>query len=81
VIAEAAERLIAVTAELADTMLELERRQSALALELERMRAWVRAIAALAGPEAIGVAERAIAAASAWPAGYTDGHGARRGGG
>jgi hypothetical protein len=45
--------------------------------EAERLREWIRAIAALAGPDAIALAERAIAG-ELWPAALSDGHGTRR---
>lgn len=53
-------------------------------LEVARLRAWLRALAALAGPDAIGMIERAIES-DTWPAvgddDRSDGTGARRTGG
>jgi hypothetical protein len=51
-------------------------------LEVARLRAWMRAIAALAGADAVAIAERAIGS-DIWPADScrSDGTGARRTGG
>ena len=52
-------------------------------LEVARLRAWLRALAELAGADALALVEHAIAA-DIWPAvdgGLPDGHGARRTGG
>ncbi len=53
-------------------------------LEVARLRAWLRAVSALAGPDAIALVERAIES-DAWPAvgddDRSDGTGSRRTGG
>lgn len=49
-------------------------------LEVARLRAWLRDLAAMDHPDAVGMVERIIAS-DGWPAGAGDGHGARRTGG